>query len=149
MTKTRCLCLFTKGILNLRKGQIFCRRDGHDGLFTSTRHVHEAVSADRPPPSTSARNNWTRTAADKNKRKCAPPPLFSISKPLNIQCCHSNCRHYSNSNNGNDKNDKNISTLFIPVPVKMTFNPDDINIGEELGASLKDKKGRHDHGMTK
>ncbi|XP_071793096.1 ATP-dependent RNA helicase SUPV3L1, mitochondrial-like [Asterias amurensis] len=139
MTKTRCLCLFTKGILNLRRGQIFCRWDGHDGLFTSTRHVPEAIS-DRPPPSTSTRNNWTRTAADKNKRKCAPPPLFSISKPLNIQCCHSNCRHYSNSNNGNDKNDKNISTLFIPVPVKMTFNPDDINIGEELGASLKDKK---------
>lgn len=45
------------------------------------------------------------------------------------------CRSFS------DKDDKNVRALFIPVPVK-TNNPDDINIGEELGANLKNKKGR-------
>ncbi|XP_030841445.1 ATP-dependent RNA helicase SUPV3L1, mitochondrial [Strongylocentrotus purpuratus] len=39
-----------------------------------------------------------------------------------------------------DKDDKNVRALFIPVPVKTSNNPDDINIGEELGANLKNKK---------
>ncbi|XP_054766320.2 ATP-dependent RNA helicase SUPV3L1, mitochondrial-like isoform X2 [Lytechinus pictus] len=44
------------------------------------------------------------------------------------------CRSFS------DKDDKNVRALFIPVPVKPANNPDDINIGEELGANLKNKK---------
>ncbi|XP_072177561.1 ATP-dependent RNA helicase SUPV3L1, mitochondrial-like [Diadema setosum] len=43
--------------------------------------------------------------------------------------------------NLSDKNgDKNVTALFIPVPVKAANNPDDINIGEELGGDLKNKK---------
>lgn len=47
--------------------------------------------------------------------------------------------HYSSDGNGSKKS---VTALFIPVPVKsVNTNPDDINIGEELGGSLKNKKG--------
>ncbi|XP_071947645.1 ATP-dependent RNA helicase SUPV3L1, mitochondrial-like isoform X1 [Antedon mediterranea] len=45
-----------------------------------------------------------------------------------------NTRSYSNKKNG-----KKPSALFIPVPVKITSNPDDINIGEEFGTDLSKK----------
>lgn len=48
-------------------------------------------------------------------------------------------RSFSSDDNGK----KSVTALFIPVPVKpVNINPDDINIGEELGGSLKNKKGR-------
>ncbi|KAJ8025711.1 ATP-dependent RNA helicase SUPV3L1, mitochondrial [Holothuria leucospilota] len=48
-------------------------------------------------------------------------------------------RFFSSDDIGNGK--KSVTALFIPVPVKpVNINPDDINIGEELGGSLKNKK---------
>ncbi|XP_038045305.1 ATP-dependent RNA helicase SUPV3L1, mitochondrial-like [Patiria miniata] len=103
---------------------------GQDGL--------QRVPGNNEPCSKRSTHSWSRHRYGIVPHS-SPNRLYpSLTCPLRRHTS----RHYSdsdsNTNNGNGE--KNISTLFIPVPVKTTFNPDDINIGEELGASLKDKK---------